>query len=58
MKHANKCRNIKDIRTDMESIDFQFVELIGKKSDYVRAVSKYTKDRNVVTAAADRVIHA
>ena len=42
----------------MESIDFQFVELTGKSRDYFRAVSKYTKDQNVVTAAANRVISA
>jgi len=54
VKQANECRNIEDIRKEVDSIDLQIVKLIGKRSDYVRAASKYKKDRNSVKAA-DRV---
>ena len=44
MKQSNECRNIEDIRKEIDSIDLQIIKFIGKRSDYVRAASKYKKD--------------
>ena len=51
MKQSNECRNIEDIRKEIDSIDLQIVKFIGKRSDYIRAASKYKKDWNAVKAA-------
>ena len=54
MKQANECKNIEDIRKEIDSIDLQIIKLIGKRSDYVHAALKYKKDQNAVKAD-DRV---
>ncbi|MDI6781836.1 MAG: chorismate mutase [bacterium] len=54
MKQANECTNMEEIREEIDNIDLQIVKLIGKRSDYVHAASKYKKTSKAVKAE-DRV---
>ena len=50
MKQPNECKNMDDIRNEIDLIDFQIVKLIGRRSEFVHAASKFKKNQNGVRA--------
>ena len=48
------CKNIEEIRQEIDKIDEEIIKLIGKRHDYVKAASKFKKNQNSVKAP-DRV---
>nr|AAU82152.1 hypothetical protein GZ11A10_7 [uncultured archaeon GZfos11A10] len=49
MKDAIDCINMTEIRTAIDSIDNQIVELIDSRSKYVKEAAKFKKDEKAVT---------
>ena len=49
MKDARDCTNMIKIRTAMDIIDNQIVELIVSRSKYVKEAAKFKKDEKAVT---------
>ncbi|NOZ83287.1 MAG: chorismate mutase [Epsilonproteobacteria bacterium] len=48
MIEAKSCTNITDIRTAIDEIDNSIVQLISKRSEYVKEASRFKKDENAV----------
>jgi len=49
MKDARDCIDITEIRTAIDSIDNQIVELIAIRSKYVKEAAKFKKDEKAVS---------
>jgi len=49
MKDARDCTNMIEIRTAIDIIDNQIVELIASRSKYVNEAAKFKKDEKAVT---------
>ena len=49
MKDARDCTNMIEIRTAIDIIDNQIVELIASRSKYVKEAAKFKKDEKAVT---------
>ena len=49
MKDAKDCTNMIEIRTAIDIIDNQIVELIASRSKYVKEAAKFKKDEKAVT---------
>lgn len=54
MKEPGDCRDIQDIRTEIDRLDRQIIEGIGKRSLYVKAAAKF-KSNDASVKAPDRV---
>lgn len=52
MKKPEECQNMEDIRTEIDFIDNQIVELISKRAKYVDNAAKFKKD---IVAVRDEV---
>jgi isochorismate pyruvate lyase len=50
MKQPKECNNIQDIRREIDRLDREIINLLGKRFEYVKAASKYKTDRNSVKA--------
>ena len=48
MKEAKDCRNMAEIREVIDLIDERIVEMIAKRSLYVKEAAKFKKDENAV----------
>ncbi|MFV9629772.1 MAG: chorismate mutase [Methanosarcinales archaeon] len=49
MKDAGDCINMTEIRTAIDIIDNQIVELIASRSKYIKEAAKFKKDEKAVT---------
>ena len=48
MKSPNQCRNMNEIRVEIDKLDRQVIELLGKRFAYVQAASNFkTSETNV-----------
>ena len=54
MKKPNECKNIHDIRNEIDGIDKEIISLIAQRAKYVSAAAKFKKDQQSVKAP-DRV---
>ena len=54
MKKPNECKNIHDIRNEIDGIDKEIISLIAQRAKYVSAAAKFNKDQQSVKAP-DRV---
>lgn len=50
MKPSEECRNIEDVREAIDTLDREIVGLIGKRSRYVQAASRFKTDEDSVRA--------
>lgn len=50
MKEAKDCKNMSDIRTEIDNLDRQIVHLIGQRSAYVKAAAKFKTSETAVKA--------
>jgi isochorismate pyruvate lyase len=48
MKKAEECKNMIEIRKEIDSLDKQIVELIAHRSTYVKHAAKFKKNETVV----------
>ncbi len=48
MKRPEECKNMIDIRTEIDIIDKQIVELISQRAKYVDCAAKFKKDKTAV----------
>ncbi len=51
MKTPHDCNDMTDIRTAIDSIDEQIVQLVAKRSQYVKQAAKFKKDETAVRDA-------
>ena len=50
MKDAKDCRNIHEIRSEIDAIDYQIIALFGKRLNYVGEIVKFKSDQVEVVA--------
>lgn len=50
MKSPTECKNMQDIRTEIDAIDHQVIQLIGQRFAYVKAASKFKTSETSVKA--------
>lgn len=50
MKKPFECRNMDDIRLEIDNIDYEIVALIAKRAGYVHAAAKFKRDKASVKA--------
>ena len=50
MKSPGECENMSDIRTEIDEIDRQIIQLIGQRFEYVKAASKFKTSETSVKA--------
>jgi len=50
MKLPHECRNIEEIRKEIDDIDHDILRLIGKRFSYIKAIIKYKKKPDDVRA--------
>jgi len=50
MKEAKQCQNIEEIRDIIDQIDYQILELFGKRFEYVKAIVKFKSDQEEIVA--------
>lgn len=48
MKKPEECKNMEEIRVEIDEIDNQIVELISKRAKYVDNAAKFKKDKIAV----------
>lgn len=48
MKQPEECKNIEDIRKEIDAIDRNIVELISKRAKYVYRAADFKKDKKAV----------
>jgi len=48
MKSANECKDINEIRTEIDRIDKEIIALVAKRASYVKAAARFKKDRAMV----------
>ena len=53
-KAPEDCKSIDDVRFEIDSIDYQLIQLIVQRGKFVRVAAKYKTDKNSVKAE-DRV---
>jgi len=54
IKNPHACHNIEEIRFEIDKIDKKIIELIGKRSGFVKAAAQFKTDESSVKAP-DRV---
>ena len=50
MKTPDECENITDIRSEIDTIDYQVIKLLGQRFAYVKAASKFKTSEASVKA--------
>lgn len=50
MKAPQECENMADIRQEIDQLDHQIIELIGKRYTYVKAAAKFKTSENSIKA--------
>lgn len=50
MKAPNECLNMQDIRAEIDSIDRQIINAVGKRFEYVKAASRFKTSETSVKA--------
>jgi isochorismate pyruvate lyase len=50
MKLPEACENMQDIRTEIDAIDHEVVQLLGKRFHYVKAAAKFKTSETAVQA--------
>jgi isochorismate pyruvate lyase len=50
MKVPHECKNIEEVRREIDSIDAEIIDLIGKRRDYIQAIVKYKNNPDEVYA--------
>jgi isochorismate pyruvate lyase len=50
MKQPKECTSITDVRNEIDGIDQQIVELIGKRFQYVKEIIRFKKNEDDVLA--------
>jgi len=50
MKEAKSCRNMDEIRNEIDSIDLQILTLFGKRLEYVKEIVKFKTDHDGIVA--------
>lgn len=50
MKSPGECENMADIRTEIDEIDRQVIQLIGRRFEYVKTASKFKTSEMSVKA--------
>ena len=50
MKLPHECRNIEEIRKEIDDIDHDILRLIGKRFSYIKAIIKYKNNPDDVKA--------
>jgi len=53
-KKASECKNITEVRNEIDNIDKAIIELLGKRFDYVKEVVKYKDKTSSSIEASDR----
>ncbi len=51
MKTPDECENMLDIRTEIDRLDRQIIELLGQRFVYVKAASKFKRSQTSVKAS-------
>lgn len=54
MKKIEDCKNINDIREQIDSLDKQIISLLGTRFQYVKEIVKYKEKTEESIVAADR----
>jgi isochorismate pyruvate lyase len=52
MKDPKQCNNIEEIRRCLDEIDFQIIELLGKRLSYIKEIVKFKLDEKEIIANA------
>ncbi len=50
MKEAKACKSIEEIRAGIDQIDFQILELFGKRMEFVNEIVKFKSDKDGIVA--------
>jgi len=50
MKNPEDCASIHDIRNEIDAIDEQVIEMIGKRLQYVKGIVRFKKDEEDILA--------
>ena len=50
MKLPHECKNIEEVRREIDSIDKEIIGLIGKRRDFIKAIVKYKSNADDVYA--------
>lgn len=50
MKTPDECRNMQDIREEIDALDHKVIALLGQRFGYVRAAAKFKTSENSVRA--------
>lgn len=51
MKFPDECRNIEEVRREIDGIDKEIIGLISKRRDFIQAIVKYKNNADEVYAA-------
>jgi len=54
MKQPEECCSIEEVRMEIDAIDADLINLIGKRAGYVQAAASFKKDKSAVKAP-DRI---
>lgn len=52
MKDPKQCENIEEIRQCLDELDFQIIELLGKRLNYINEIVKFKIDEEDIVANA------
>jgi isochorismate pyruvate lyase len=52
MRVPHECRNIEEVRREIDGIDAEIIDLLGKRHDYIQAIVKYKNNADEVYAQA------
>jgi isochorismate pyruvate lyase len=50
MKLPHECKNIEEVRREIDNIDSEIIGLIGKRHDFIKVIVKYKKNTDDVYA--------
>lgn len=50
MRDTKQCNNIQEIRESIDEIDFQIIELLGKRLRFVEEIVKFKTDEEAIVA--------
>jgi isochorismate pyruvate lyase len=50
MKSPQKCKNIEEVRREIDNIDAEIIGMIGKRRDFIKAIIKYKNNADDVYA--------
>ena len=50
MKVPHECKNIEEVRREIDGIDAEIIDLLGKRRDFIQAIVKYKNNTDDVYA--------